>query len=696
MFKKKSLVTVLALVLVFSLSMTAGAWWIFGDDEEQEKKKVKEKVVTKKAKKLGSRLAPSEIWVYKSLADYNQAPQLEELVEAGKLPSVDKRLPSNPRVVQRTMMANGIGEYGGVWRDTFAVPVEGWNWAAGQIQGYFGINQIVQTGLVDLGPMWMLEKPKVLPRVATDWKWSADGKTLTMNLIKGAKWSDGQPFTADDIIFTYRHFILDERVPSLASKGTWTYGGEVTKIEKVNDYTIKWHFGVSRPQQALFEMAEPRFAIAPKHVYKSLHPAFNEDITYQEFLNAKAPQDLPVATLGPYVPTKYKPGQMLVLTRNPYFWQVDEEGNQLPYLNEVWFTEANSGKTRTLNLINGSGDRTNIENPSAFATIKQAANQKDYIDINFGPFDSAYHLNFNLSLYKNNSTKRDKALRNLFRKLKFRKALSYATNRAGIANALFPSQKFVKPWYGAYTQGSAYYKKEDVTAYKYNVTKAKELLAELGFKDTDDNGIVNWPQNSLLAGQDLIIEALIDADQSATIDITQALVPMYRKVGIDFNPKPLKATLSNSKTNANDYEINVGREDYRFTPALHPDYIGLVTKSTPYWHSAGNGGKRDLLPFEAKMKKLLAQAKVTNDVEQKMSLYREIQKLYTKNLYTIPLIQVRRGIGINSRLKNIAPDTPVYQYDWTMSNFPLEIIWTPKEKQKEELYEDNIITPSDY
>ena len=89
--------------------------------------------------------------------------------------------------------------------------------------------------------------------------------------------------------------------------------------------------------------------------------------------------------MGPWVPVLYEPGQLLIMVRNPYYWQVDEEGNQLPYIDEVWFTEAQSGEARTLNLIAGTGDRDHIENPQVFSVIRQASlDPNAHFTIQFG------------------------------------------------------------------------------------------------------------------------------------------------------------------------------------------------------------------------------------------------------------------------------------------------------------------------
>ena len=115
-------------------------------------------------RRLAGKLQLEEIVTYRAFDSYQEAPELAALVAQGKLPPVEERLPVEPRVIRAAAMVDGPGVYGGVWRDTFGVPVESWNWGAGQTQGYFGVNEIIQgSGLVDVFPMWMMESPQPAP-----------------------------------------------------------------------------------------------------------------------------------------------------------------------------------------------------------------------------------------------------------------------------------------------------------------------------------------------------------------------------------------------------------------------------------------------------------------------------------------------------------------------------------------------------
>ncbi len=202
----------------------------------------------------------SEIVTYKALDSYTEPAWITELVNAGKLPPVAERLPKEPQVVLTSGMPTGIGTYGDVWRDFSACPTAGWNHGAGVTAGWFGIESMSfnDQALVQTGPLFRADQDiDPFPGLAKSWEWSADGKELTMNLIEGAKWSDGEPFNADDVIFTWEDYILDPNVNSWVQAGAWTWpDGSVAKLEKVDDYTIKWTFPVEKPVEKFYQMDE--------------------------------------------------------------------------------------------------------------------------------------------------------------------------------------------------------------------------------------------------------------------------------------------------------------------------------------------------------------------------------------------------------------------------------------------------------
>ena len=643
---------------------------------------------------LLGKLQMDEIVGYGALPSYTEAPELAALVEAGLLPPIEERLPREPRIVKRGQMVDGIGDHGGVWRDTFAVPTAGWDWGH-QTQGWFGVNEMVQAWLVDLFPMWMMEQPEPAPNLAHSWEWSDDGMSLTMYLIEGARWSDGHPFTADDVVFTYEHYILDPSVPTWQGASGWTFGGEVTTLEKVDDYTIRWHFGAAFPVGAFYNMGYLQFSPVPKHVRSAHHPAFNPDSTYADLLVAAPPEDLPVVTMGAFVPVIYRPGEQLILVRNPYFWMVDEEGNQLPYHSEVWYAEAASGEQRTFNLIADTGDRDNVENPAVFSLMFEASQQPDsHIDLRFSGFRIGYRMELNLAEVFGANSARERALRQMFRELDFRRAITHAIDRDGLAMMAFPGP-LTQGWYGGYPSGSPMFDAAlvDTEAQRFDPELSRELLAGLGFRDTDGDGILNWPEGTEVAGQNLIIEAISPEDQAAAVEVGQALVPLMRDIGIDFRFRVLTPTAFNVREDTANFDVIVSRVDQP-TPEIQMGVYGPITADDPRWHQSGPED-RVLLDFEARIEEILQQVRLESDAALVAELMQEALKLHVDNLYTIGLYEARDGLAVHTRLRNVPDDLPTYLYEWGMEHMPW-IAFTRAEEQIAPRFLDRIPTAEAY
>jgi ABC-type transport system substrate-binding protein len=158
------------------------------------------------------------------VAGYNEAPMLKELVDAGQLPPVEERLPENPLVIPVT---ESTGVYGGVWHRGFLGPSD-----------YNNYVRVVYDGLVRFSP----DGSKVEPRLIESWESSDDFMTWTIHMREAAKWSDGEPFTADDIMFWYEDVLLNTDLTPSIPKWMQNKDGSTAVVEKVDDYTVTWTY----------------------------------------------------------------------------------------------------------------------------------------------------------------------------------------------------------------------------------------------------------------------------------------------------------------------------------------------------------------------------------------------------------------------------------------------------------------------
>ena len=632
-----------------------------------------------------TKLPIDQITTYKALPAYSEPEWVTKMVEAGTLPPVAERLPAEPKVILAGGMSDGIGVYGDVWRDFSACPTAGWNNGAGVTSGWFGIEAMTfnYQALVKTGPLFRADQDlEPFPNLAKSWEWSEDGMQLTMNLLEGAKWSDGQPFTADDVIFTWEDLINDPQVVRNGVKGeAFAIDGQAPTLEKVDDFTILWTFPVAKPIQLFYYMDEGDFNISPAHQIKPLHPKYNTDMDYSEFANALPADKLPIATMGPWVPVEYKTDELLILRRNPYFWTVDEEGNQLPYMDEAVYQKGPSGVGRTLCTLAGGCDHTNVENPSTeyVDTLKRAQEPDAQFIMNWGPEDLGFEIQLNQSETLGIKDDRDTAVRALFRDDKFRQAVSHALDRDGIAQALVRGP-LLRPWAGGLAPGSPEFDRGSVVYYPFNVDRAKALLAEIGLEDTDGNGVLNFPADTA-DGQDVVLGLRTSEDAAETRPIGDQVAIMLGAVGIKVNARPMNSQTITENNTTGEWDMAISRrDDYALIFTACTNFAPLTTL-TPNWNREGEG-ERVLTDWEQDLADTITAYCSSQDPAERKELINHWNYVWTSHNYAIGTIIGRKGLALAKRFKNVPGGTPPRLYQWVEDAIMSETIWTPVEEQQ--------------
>ena len=456
---------------------------------------------------------------------YNESPMLRTKVAAGELPPVEQRLPDEPRVLvppASLIESPEIGQYGGTV-NVFASDNLPWG-------------DLLETTSRGSCLLQMEEDGQLVPDLVQGYEVSDDQKNFTFYLRKGMKWSDGYPFTADDILFKYEDMIWDERVE------TWFIGGERTEplrtVTKIDDYTIRFEFDRPFPK-FLLNMVDWRggewMRYSPKHYLKKWHIKYNPEANelakeegYEYWWEAfnhhqeVAPTgDINRPTLQPWMFTEFTPTYK-VFERNPYYYAVDSAGNQLPYIDRIVSTIVDP-EVYQMKIISGESDiafgQTSFEN---YALYKENEEEGGYRTVLIpGIFGSEV-------MYLINQNNPDPVRRKIFQDVRFRKAISLAINREEINEEVYygsgvPRQATILP-------STSYYKEEWGKAYaQYDPDEANKLLDEMGLTERDSRGFRKRPDGETIL---LILEYVTGGWGSSSM-VHELVKEYWEAVGLE-------------------------------------------------------------------------------------------------------------------------------------------------------------------
>ncbi|MFZ5674730.1 MAG: ABC transporter substrate-binding protein [Pseudomonadota bacterium] len=575
-------------------------------------------------------------------AEYKQAPMLDELVKAGTLPPVAERLPKDPRVVTPV---EKVGKYGGTWRSGM-VGGSDRNWLF-RMAGY--------EPLLAWDREW---SGKVIPNLAAEITNSADAKEYTIKLRDGLKWSDGKPFTSDDIGFFINDIAGNKEL--LANGVDWLMsGGEPGKFEKIDDTTFKITFkepyGVF--PQKLASVYGVQMTMMAKHYCSQFQPTYNKDgldalikaagvANWTELFIKKCAVDTEAnerwqnpdrPTMEPWViKDPYIGGATLVtLKRNPYYFKVDPEGNQLPYIDDLSVSVNADKQTLVLKVVNGEIDYQDRHvNANANRAVFADAAEKAQIHLSDGP-----NADMNTTIISFNLTHKDPVKREIFNNKDFRIGLSYAIDRQAIIDAAFVGQG--EPWQAAPRKESPYYNERLAKQYtEYDVAKANEHL-DKAFPKKDGEGFRLGPDGKRISFNIMVIPALGDF-----LDSTQLTAQYWQAVGVDAKVQTVDRTLFYDRKDSNDHDAAVflgsgGMGDALFEPTFYFPFWNETLFAVPWGNWYASGGKSGEEPSAAAKKQMDLYREILRsaDVAKQNELMQQLLNIAADEFY---------AIGINS------------------------------------------------
>ncbi|AEH86976.1 ABC transporter substrate-binding protein [Mesorhizobium opportunistum] len=637
-------------------------------------------------------VARDSILEFKTLPEYHEPDWVtEKYVKAGKLPPVKDRLPKEPLVFKTANMPDGVGVYGDTMRHVIGGRPEGWNYGAGQTQGWGGIDIGLSECLTRTAPLFQVEAKDTepLPNLAKSWDWSKDGHKLTMHLVEGAKWSDGVAFNADDVMFYWDDEVIDPNVSPLNGATQETFGVGTT-LKKIDDYTVEWTFKDAFPKQYLYAMAYGTFCPGPAHILKPQHPKYSKN-TYDQFKNAFPPEYMNMPVMGAWVPVDYRPDDIIVMRRNPYYWKVDEKGNQLPYLDELQY-KLSTWADRDVQAVAGSGDFSNLEQPENFvASLKRAAEANAPARLAFGPRLIGYNLRLNFSANGwGNPDERGQAIRELNRNEDFRKAVTMALDRKALGDSLVKGP-FTAIYPGGFSSGTSFYDRKSTVYYPFDLEGAKAELAKAGLKDTDGDGFVNFPAGTA-GGKNVEIVMLVNNDYGTDKSLAEGVVAQMEKLGLRVVLNGLNGTQRDASQYSGRFDWLIRRNEQELTSVVQNTVqLAPVGPKTSWDHRAPESGQVDLMPFEKDLVDIVNKFVSSSDNDERASLMKEFQKISTEHVYNIGLTEYPGALIVNKRFSNIPQGTPIFMFNWAEDSIVRERVFVAADKQaKYELFPEEL------
>jgi peptide/nickel transport system substrate-binding protein len=579
---------------------------------------------------------------------FNEAPMLAEMVSAGTLPAVAERLPKQPLVIQPV---EGIGSYGGTWRRAFTGPGDNENG-----------NRIMSTDKI---LFWDYTGTEIRPSVAREWELSDDGKTTTIRLREGMRWSDGEPFTANDFVFWFEDIYGNPELNPVPHP-EMTPGGTPGTMVAVDDYTVEFRFetpyylfedilagstamgGGQATQQSRALMG----AYAPRHYLSQFLPKYGgqeavdkaiADGGFDSFLSmfrAKANwtlnPDLPVLTPWKTVTPINTP--TWEMTRNPYYWAVDTEGNQLPYIDTFVMSLAENLEALNLRAISGEFDwqerHTDLGKLPVFIENQEKVGYTVHLDPAFNGSDTALHVN--------QSYDADEEIAKWLRTKEFRNALSLGIDRAqlqetfwlgvGTAGNVVPSEDL------PYSPGPEY---RNLWS-EYDPEQANTLLDGLGLTQKDGEGFRLRSDN----GQRLTLE--LTTISGAFVPYTkhaEMIREQWREIGVDAIVTENERSLGFQRSQGNECQIflwsNDGSEVLYLFPrhAIPVDpvecHMGpLIAK----WYATG--GAEGMEPESPDLKRALElfQGAAAQQTDERITTAQEIWKILADQQFSIGVV----------------------------------------------------------
>ena len=557
---------------------------------------------------------------------FGESPILAERVARGEIPPVSERLPENPLVLRPIAE---IGRYGGTLRRALTADI---------IQRP-GVSKTLEENLFEY------ERP--LPKstqenIAESYRFENDGKSIVIKLRKGLRWSDGAPFTVDDILFWYYDVLgnPEARDPEEGFPETdFSSDGRFYEFTAINPLTLR--ITSTQPLGRIINrFCRGGFAL-PKHTYGKIHPRYNPSSTYEDFrrrtTQAQRIMEPGTPRMSPWVPVEWVRGRHLRYERNPYYWKVDTAGNQLPYADALTFNVHESPQVIQLKFINGEIDLFGRYYQADMAPVLRSTEEGGRFQLRITGPDRGP------ALYLNWDSPRA-GLRTAFRDKRVRIALSHAINREELNAVVFNG--LLEPSGFSFAPVSPHFSREAYLKYsQFDPKTSRSLLDSAGYLDRDGDGYREFADGSRF---ELAID--VRANAPSDLHLCELVAAHWGEIGIKVHLNAALRDILWPRRESGVFDVHIWSQEAPADPLARIEDWAFPTPTKPFWHRTA---QREAPDWLREAHALLMQARTTIDADVLKTLMERVRDLYSENVPAIGIGSQYTVWGANRRLGNV-------------------------------------------
>ena len=492
-------------------------------------------------------------------------------------------------------------------------------------------------GLVEFN----LANYKIEPALAESWTVTDGGKVYTFKLRQGVKWSDGQPFDADDVVFTYKNMIMNPEARA-GDPGNFKLDGKDVTVSKVDANTVRF----TLPRAAPAFLLQQRYFIMPKH--RLLKFSIEGGAKPADINNAwpSNVSEAEVVGTGPFKLSNYTAGQKVTLVKNPNYWKVDARGTKLPYLDRLEFLIIRDPQAQVAQFLAGNVDQLNITG-AQFPDIKgrEVAGAPFKVIRSTALFGSPPFVAYNFDA-------KDAALAKVFSDVRFRRAMQMAVNRERVIDTVYNGLASL-PGHGVAPANRDWYVNTTRQLGSFDLKAAGAALDALGLRDTNGDGV-----REISKGKNLEFDLTYATDSSVYPAIATILQNDFAKLGVKVNLKGILARNLLSTGQSGNWEMILHAFGDQPDPELRKP-IWQPGGALYYWHRelqpAKDGDKPNvnkMFGWEKEIYNIFDDAATTTDRSKRKALYTRWQLLFAQNLPVTPIAKPENIGAISNKYGN--------------------------------------------